>query len=184
MGRRSTQGKWQVRTCAPDAPDADRVRLRVLGHGAPAPLAPPWRPTTSHLSTFQKKCDLSEVLTRVPFQLCLGSKGELCVDRTGGRGSWSLRTAAHPPLLVCAWKAFGEPHGRRQGESFPPVGTRGEVGNGVSVEPSSSLGKRICVEQAGEGRGVWRRSGKSTHQSKRLACSSQAISNKSKAVTL
>ena len=48
------QGKWQVRTCAPDAPDADRVRLRVLGHGAPAPLAPPWRPTTSHLSTFQK----------------------------------------------------------------------------------------------------------------------------------
>ena len=59
FSRRAAQGKWQVRTCAPDAPDADRVRLRVLVHGAPAPLAPPWRPTTNHLSTFQKKCDLS-----------------------------------------------------------------------------------------------------------------------------
>ena len=58
FSRRAAQGKWQVRTCAPDAPDADRVRLRVLGHGAPAPLAPPWRPTTNQLSTFQKKCDL------------------------------------------------------------------------------------------------------------------------------
>ena len=92
--------------------------------------------------------------SRVPFQLCLGSKGELCVDRTGGRGGCSTRTAAHPPLLVCAWRAFGEPPGRRQGESFPPVGTRVEVGHhGVSREPSSSPGKRICVEQAGEGRG-------------------------------
>ena len=58
LGRRSAQAKWQVRTCAPDAPDADRVRLRVLVHGAPAPLAPPWRPSSNHLSTFQKKCDV------------------------------------------------------------------------------------------------------------------------------
>ena len=58
LGRRFAQAKWQVRTCAPDAPDADRVRLRVLAHGAPAPLAPPWRPSSNHLSTFQKKCDL------------------------------------------------------------------------------------------------------------------------------
>ena len=98
--------------------------------------------------------------SRVPTQVCLGSKGELCVDCTGGRGGCSTRTAAHPPLLVCAWRAYEEPPGRRQGESFPPVGTRGEVGNGVSGEPSSSPGKRICVEQAGEGRGVWRGGGK------------------------
>ena len=38
--KRFAQGKWQVRTCAPDAPDADRVRVRVLGHGAPAPARP------------------------------------------------------------------------------------------------------------------------------------------------
>ena len=54
----TAQAKWQVRTCAPDAPDADRVRLRVLVRGAPAPLAPPWRPSSSHLCTFQKKCDI------------------------------------------------------------------------------------------------------------------------------
>ena len=41
LGRRVAQAKWQVRTCAPDASDADRVRVRVLAHGARAPLAPP-----------------------------------------------------------------------------------------------------------------------------------------------
>ena len=38
-------------------------------------------------------------------QVCLGSKGDLCVGRTGGSDGCSTRTAAHPPLLVCAWRA-------------------------------------------------------------------------------
>ena len=38
-------------------------------------------------------------------QVCLGSKGEARVDRTGGSDGCSTRTAAHPPLLVCAWRA-------------------------------------------------------------------------------
>ena len=62
--------------------------------------------------------------------------------------------------------APGEPPGRRQWEFPPPAGTRGEVGNGVSDEPSGSPDRRMCVEQAGEGRGVWRRSEKCSHQSK------------------
>ena len=43
--------------------------------------------------------------SRVATQVCLGSKGDLCVGRTGGRGLCSTRTAAHLLLLVCAWRA-------------------------------------------------------------------------------
>ena len=113
--------------------------------------------------------------SRLRFQVCLGSKGEARVDRTVGIDACSTR-AVRPPLgfvapgePLAAWPEAG-------GEIIPPAGTRGEVGNGVSDEPSGSPVRRICVEQAGEGRGVWRRSGKSTHQTKRLACSSKARS--------
>ena len=30
LGRRSAQAKWQVRTCAPDAPDADRELVATV----------------------------------------------------------------------------------------------------------------------------------------------------------
>ena len=85
--------------------------------------------------------------------------------------AWVARVAAMGVRLAPQRTSFcsyapGEPPGRRQWESFPPAGTRGEVGNGVSEEPSGSPGKRICVEQAGEGRRVWRRRGKCSQQSK------------------
>ena len=38
-------------------------------------------------------------------QVFLGSKGEARVGRTGGSDGCSTRTAAHPPLLVCAWRS-------------------------------------------------------------------------------
>ena len=71
---------------------------------------------------------------------------------------------------------------RRQGESIPPAGTRGEVGNGVSGEPSGSPEKGICVEQAREGREVWRRSGKRAHQPGRAGLELESDLNQSKAV--
>ena len=96
-----------------------------------------------------------------------------------GNCAWIARVAgvgvrlAPQRTLLCSC-APGEPPGRRQWDSFPPAGTRGEVGTGVSEEPSSSPEKRICVEEAGEGRRVWRRSGKSPHQSKRAGFRSQS----------
>ena len=92
--------------------------------------------------------------SRVPTQVCLGSKGELCVDCTGGRDGCSTRTAAHPPLLVCAWRAFGEPPGRRQGESFPPVGTRVDKSDTVYPEsPAALRGKGYVWSRRARGEG-------------------------------
>ena len=56
------------------------------------------------------------------------------------------------------------------------------AGDYASGEPSSSPGKRICVEQAGEGRGFGGEEEKALISQKGLACSSKAISTKSKAV--
>ena len=83
--------------------------------------------------------------------------------------------------LLCSC-APGEPPGRRQGEFFPPAGTRGEVGKGVSEEPSGSPGGRIGVEQAGEGRRVWRRSEKCSHQPQGAVLQLKSDLNESKAV--
>ena len=115
-----------------DVKDASKKSGSIL-HG-PAPA----QRSRGRLSTIWEVFEV-RFESLIPFQVCLGSKGELCVDRTGGRDGCSTRTTAHPPLLVCAWRAYGEPHGRRQGESFPPVGTRGEVRNGVSGEPRAAL---------------------------------------------
>ena len=83
--------------------------------------------------------------------------------------------------LLCSY-APGGPPGRRQGEFFPPAGTRGEVGKGVSEEPSGSPGGRIGVEQAGEGRRVWRRSEKCSHQPQGAVLQLKSDLNESKAV--
>ena len=101
--------------------------------------------------------------------------------------AWVARVAAIGVRLAPQRTSFcsyapGEPPGRRQWESFPPAGTRGEVGNGVSEEPSGSPGGRICVEQAGEGRGVWRRSEKSTHQPQEVGLELKSDLRESKAV--
>ena len=58
-----------------------------------------WRITTI-LEVFEVRFK-----SRLRFQVCLGSKGNLCVGRTGGSDGCSTRTAAHLLLLVCAWRA-------------------------------------------------------------------------------
>ena len=96
----------------------------------------------------------------------------------GVRGRFALQLT-----LLCSY-APGEPLGRRQGESIPPAGTRGEVGSGVSDEPSGSPVRRICVEQAGEGRGFGGEGEKALITQRQLALKVGWRYEKSKAVML
>ena len=86
----------------------DEVDDRREGLVRKVRIDPPWsHPARAGRWRFVLILEVFEVRfnSRLRFQVCLGSKGNLCVGRTGGRDGCSTRTAAHPPLLVCAWRA-------------------------------------------------------------------------------